>query len=297
MNLINEEIILKEAIIKKLNIIIAEELGINSKVSLLSDYIIREIKKSVINTKTSPSNLEDISIKENKIEVNGFENPITIVYKCFIYKDENSYKMNHQRMVQYFISSKTIYDTIHLNIECVGGYFMPQTLDDTIYHEIEHIFQKKMMGKSFGGKELYKRALRLKRIKDEYANAIGNIIYLSRKFEQDAYVNGLYGLLKTEKDVNYCLNNSDVYNGLLQLKKDYDLLLNSNENDISPWINIISDLGYDKNKLLNEANRAIKNIYRKIGRVIAKYNNDMLKNENIHLHQDYNNGKPYKLRH
>ena len=72
----------------------------------------------------------------------------------------------------------------------------------SLQHEIEHIYQslKKPDNKIFNDKDkkLYKRALKLMRKpKNSIPYNVGRAIYLMFNVEQDGFVNGLYGALKS----------------------------------------------------------------------------------------------------
>lgn len=281
---------LEECVCNDLNKYITEELSISDNVKQASELVIQEINTNIRNTKSTPINFNGVTYKTNHFDTIKYNKKITIIYKYFNYKDMDIFKLYKKTIEDKFKNeNKTGFDTISLTIESVDNYIFPQTLNDTIYHEMEHIFQKTMSGKPFGGKELYELAISFKNSSDIYEKTLANIIYLTRRYEQDAYVNGLYGTMIDLDDVDYAVRTSDVYGALLQLRNDYNLLYKTDKNDI----NLNNALGYyhkfnyTYDRFLKEASNGIININKKIGRIISKYKNDRTKTNDIHVKESY----------
>lgn len=271
-----------------INECINEELGIADDVITASITIIYNIKRMINSLKSSPTQMDGTSLKEGKVDYTIWNKNIVIKFLYYNFYDVSYYKKYHDEIKKKY-KNGVIGNTISLVIFAINNKIDPRTLNDTLYHELEHFFQKTMSGKPFGGAELYQQAETDKKSTNKYLRAFGNIVYLSRKYEQDAFVNGLYGLLTShgkdsfDIDINYCVQQSDVFGALIELQKSYNMILNANKDD-SEFIDALNKyktFGYNYNRFTKEAFEAINEIKRKIARTIKKFKSDMDKiNEN-----------------
>lgn len=260
-----------------LNKCITEELGISDNVKQTAIYLIGKIKESIRTSKITPINYHGVIHKHNSFSETIFNKKTTIEYDFINYENKELCNLYNDELKKTLkAKNKSISNYMYLYIISIDNYIMPHTLDDTIYHELEHIFQQNMMGKPFSSANLYQLALELKESNNVIAKCVGNIIYLSTKYEQDAYINGLYGLLKAENDINYCVKTSDVYQALILLKEYYKTLssIDRTSNDFVKVMELLKPYNINYNKLIKKCNDSINIINRKIARVIAKYRNE-----------------------
>lgn len=258
----------------EINECINEELSISDDVKNASNRIIYEIELFIKKLKTESTDIQGVSQKKGQFSIKVFNKDLKINIFYYNFFDRDSYNRNYNYIKK--INNSAI-DTINITILAISGTIDPRTLNDTIYHEMEHIFQKSIIQKYFGGKDLYNHAINDKKSSNPYSRALGEIVYLTRKFEQDAYINGLYGLLMgDDNDITYIVTHSDVYKKLLDLQRSYYFILNANKEDINFKIAIsgYQQFNYSYNRFIKEATKAIKYINNKIGKIIIKSKND-----------------------
>ena len=123
---------------------------------------------------------------------------------------------------------------------------------------------------------------------------IGDVIYLSLQCEEEAFTNGLYASLvynykHENKPTIEVLDNSPVYNALLKMRKEVDILLQNKEDEtLRKTLFTIKKMtnGTTFNGIINMTKRAEKVIVRRIGKIIVKaqkdcnVSNDMWANDN-----------------
>lgn len=198
---------------EQLNIIIQEELGIAREVSKGSS----ELKNKLYSY---------IAEGDNEGEFNFLD--IKIKYKVFNFKDiEEFYDWydNHYKEVinGYSYNDKILY----LSIIKIDGTHDAASLNDTIQHELEHYYQCKMAGKSFG-KPVYGKVVNKMNDFNEYIKYLSIIEYYSNHIEIDACVNGAYFSVKDIKlkDYNSFIENSELKYIKEKLLKAYNFFSN-----------------------------------------------------------------------
>lgn len=270
--------LLEKEIINEIDNSINEELSISNQLKNEANRIIDEVKFSIKNTPTLPFNIKNVSYKTNKITTNFNGDDINIIYYYYNFFYEDDYNKNKRHIDNI---TKNVYKdkTIYVTILAISGGLLLNTFQDSIYHELEHMYQQKMMNKDFGFNKIYKIGLLLKKsnIYEDYV--IGNSIYLSRDFEQDAYVNGLYALLINACDsqlkIMNILKKSDAYNALYSLKKNLNYIIN-NEKKIKAQIKMYNGFGLTYNNIIVIIKKAIKRFENKIGKVVIKVRNEII---------------------
>lgn len=277
-----EKLELERELRYSINECINEELGIADDVITSSITIIYDIKRMINSLKSLPTQMDGTTFKEGKVTHTILNKNIIIEFLYYNFYDVSYYKKYYDE-IRSKHKNGTIGNTIKLLIIAINNQIDPRTLNDTLYHELEHLFQKTMSGKPFGGEKLYQQAETDRKNTNRYLKAFGNIVYLSRRYEQDAFVNGLYGLLTSHGkdsfniDINYCVQQSDVFGALIELQKSYNLILNANkdDSDFIDALNKYKTFGYNYNRFVKEAFEAINEIKRKIARTIKKFKSDM----------------------
>lgn len=148
-----------------------------------------------------------------------------------------------------------------------------------IQHEVEHAFEICLRGKPYSNAGNYRIAAHLMHnCRDKMEWIVARLIYISYRFESNAYANGAY---------QYLMNSNDYINGFrIAIKKTllYKWLrhLDELEADVRNFIKNGGDINeylghYDKmnEKLLFKMiERTRKSLARMIGRVIVKAMND-----------------------
>ena len=140
-------------------------------------------------------------------------------------------------------------------------------------------------GTSYKNMDLYNYGKTLMNNPNEYKRSIGLILYLSQKWEQRAFANGVYQYLINHKyPENSFINikETQLYGGLLQLKQSVKMLKEIAEPYQHPFIHIeLNQLKNNYNitfdKLIQIGEEAINNIIRILGRTLSKVEDDLNK--------------------
>lgn len=256
-----------------INKYINEELGICSDLKSATERLMFEILLFIKSLKRQTSNIEGVSQKRGffKIELLNKELTINVIYHDFLNK--KYYRENNNKVIDINNSST---DTINITIKAIHGEFEQKTLNDIIFRELEHVFHKDITQKVFYENGLYQYSLNVKNNKrntNPYAKPFAEVIYLSRKFEQEIYIDKLYTSLMTSgNNVTYTVTHSEIYCAILKLQECLDLILKFDNKDCD-LLRVIDDyqpFNYDYNRLVKQTRRAIENLKIKIGKVIIK---------------------------
>ena len=154
-----------------------------------------------------------------------------------------------------------------------------------------------MMGKDFGGDELNAFVKNNIRSNNVYDRILAETIYATRRAEQDAMVNGMWGYVKNKVengsafDVDKYIIESEACIWLNKLYENYNFIKNSKENP--EFIKAISDYKkFDINygRLLYITKTGIKRFEEKIALVTRRIKQRIIKE--YHVHYDI---KPSKI--
>ena len=122
---------------------------------------------------------------------------------------------------------------------------------------------------------------------NEYKKAIGIILYLSQKWEQRAYANGVYQYLINHKYPEHSrlnIKETQLYGGLINLKKSVKLLQSMTEPYQHPFARSVliilkNNFGIQFEQLIDIGKKTIENIIRILGRTLSKVEYDLSKKE------------------
>lgn len=269
--------------------IINEERGISDIVSNLAFKLKDKIINAIKDSQSLPINYDEVTFKKGTIEEFNFNNKnITIkwVYYSFATNevlDKFPYKIPLSNC------NKLTKDSYILNITIVAinGNFTLTNVMQTIQHELEHIWETSNMQHSYKNMDLYKYSNQLLKGRNEYEKAIGLILYLSQKWEQRAYANGVYQYLMNHKYPELSrlnIKETQLYGGLINLKESVKLLRAIKEPYQHPFIrSVLIDLKNNFNiqfsQLIEIGEKTINNIIRILGRTLSKVEDDLSKKE------------------
>lgn len=285
-DIVPKEYMILNEISLKINEAINEELGIADEVrgksaKLRDDVInrLKNIEKSIVESGVSEKkdNFQiEIANKKVFVQVHYYNFRDNMYYLNFIKKYGN---IEHSS-----ISNNGRFNIISINFYSISGYINEKDLYDSIQHEVEHIFQQVKAKKTFGESNLYLYAYNNLNSDQIEKRALALISYMSNKFEQDAYVNGLYAFLKS--DFRYAnatrddIQQSPVYEQLTNLIEAKNFLIKNKNN-----ANLQNEISYYKDKFnlnyndfIRLATSSINEISKKIGRTIIKFKKDMMNN-------------------
>lgn len=273
--------------------VINEELGIHYGVSKLAYDVIQEIGKRI---KTIPkqyfSNIPGASYRIGSFPFEAFEKTITVDFRYCNFRDKTYYNNCINKINRFPNGFKLSTITLYVDIHAISGQIIETTFSDTVQHELEHFFQENKIGKSFSeDNKFYKAGIFIKKHfgkNDEAARRIGNMMYFSQKCENEAYVNGLYALLvnnykKEGSPTCVVLEQSPVYQGLLQLRSDKEWLIkHKNDTKVAELLNVIRNKNPEKGlginitieELIKYAEYADREIVKRIGKAVVKAQKD-----------------------
>lgn len=284
--------LIREEIDNDIERLIKEELSISTELSNAANKIISMVEDDMKREKYKPINIDGVSYKEGNIRSNHFGKNIIVHYWYYNFFDKIYYEKQRKRIKQ--INRNNNIDKIDITIFAISGYIDVNTLHDTIYHELEHIFQQTKADKMFTKSDMYefvaKRKYEVQPENPEYA--ICDSLYLSYDFEEDAYINGAYGFLMkvcdSYLDVESRLPQTQLYNVIEMLKFYYDII-SKHKNRFD---NVLHSASYKKfdlnaNKLIKRIKFAIERIEKKTKNLKKKVKKDIAKRtgENIIEHK------------
>ena len=216
-------------------------------------------------------------VLSNCFESDLFGFKFTICYNIHIL---NASTKEIKQSVCNMIDKDNNFLTLELYID--NGKLVSNLFQDTIYHELHHIYQKsKLNGKSMiKNEELYSKAIKMLQTCDkntiEYKLAI--IIYFGNRIEQDAFIQGSFGAVKHNISnngsvkkyfTNFTLSN-DKLNYLKHIYKE--LKLNSDNDE---WKNACRNFNKPISWFVRRLRHTIKRFQNKISHIDNYINQEL----------------------
>lgn len=254
---------------------IDEELSISADVVSTVNKLSNEILGAL---KEKPKTVVDrgLTKQETNFYTKVFNLPIRIYAICYNFFDQATFATlsnayNWIGGVRDVVDNEIV---LHINFSKISGQVTPDFYE-TIQHEVEHIYQRDVIGDNNFLKEidLYKKAIRQINSNDARLAYPAWIIYLSFGFEQDAKVNGLYAYLNNFGPMPSWsdIKNSDTYSCLTRLYKGLEFLkTHTIKDDLTPFF------GLSQEQIIKRGEKTIQRFERKIGKVLIKFRNDMV---------------------
>ena len=276
---------------EQLNFIINEELGIAKKVSELSEKLKNELFYQIEKKDNNSFEFEDIKVVYNVYRFSNQEN----FYTWF---DNNPTKYING----YSYSKKTLFLTI-INI---NNRFNIASLNDIIQHELEHYYQSKMAGHSFG-KTSYNNAYLKYHDFNDYIRYISRIEYFSKHFEIDGWVNGAYFAAKELDiiDYNSFIESTDLKEIKMSLKNAYNFFKNVKFDGMffdemllfikkNHYYKNCNDLKNLRNKICEKCKKTYRYFIKKSSRAFALLHIEKENELKMNSKLNFNNFKNYK---
>lgn len=287
-----EQIEHKELINNTLNEIVSiinEERGISDVVSNLTFRIKNTIINAIKNSKSLPINYDEVTFKKGILEEFSFNNKNITIKQIYYSFATNEILNKFPYKIPSSNCKKLTNNSYILNITIVtiNGNFILTNVMETIQHELEHIWETSNMQHSYKNMNLYEYSNQLLKEQNEYKKAIGIILYLSQKWEQRAYANGVYQYLINHKYPEHSrlnIKETQLYGGLINLKKSVKLLQSMTEPYQHPFarsVLIILKNNFDIQfeQLIDIGKKTIENIIRILGRTLSKVEDNLSKKE------------------
>ncbi len=270
----------------RLKEIIQEELGIHEMVKDASWQIVDKICQDVAREEYISDNPLMKRATFN-FELNGSKILVSCNYFNFRNPDEKNKILSERPELSdswsAFVRDSMFFLTI--NIGAVSGNFDKASLAENVQHELEHVFQQSKMHKSFGNEKsnaVYSLVKSYIHSSDEIERSIATILYMPFKYEQDAFVNGLYGYLFTNVSyglpANIAISKSEAYKKVEALRYSINVV-KSKPNDVNNALEKYRRVNFNitQQRLLDYGENAVSNMLRKIYRTYQKYCNGMEK--------------------
>ena len=283
----NDEI--NNDIINRITKIINEERSIPFEITNIINDIKYRLNDEVKKSPSLPYNKNYITFKKGQFDVRIFNETVKIIweYYSFINEDLKNKVFINNKSGQL---RKTIdgYE-INITVRAVNGKIDFARTLEALQHEFEHFWERLHMGHPYKGMNLYKVADQLLcDTYNDYNQSIGRILYMSRKWEQRAYANGVYQYLMSHPVPNLTRENikdTQLYRALIFLKKDVEKLKAVKEPSQHPFLRatlskLRSDFGIQYEQIITIGEKAIDNIVRILGRTLLKAENDLSQKEN-----------------
>lgn len=268
--------------------IVNEERGISSEVRNKVNDVKYQLINSIKNCQSLPYNKDFITFKKGNFDTVIFDRPITINWEYYSFINEDlknkTYIKDCSGQLHQIINGYEI----NLIIKAVQDKIDFSRTLETLQHEFEHLWERIHLMTSYKGMNVYKVSTQLMNDHyNEYNQSVGRILYLSKKWEQRAYANGVYQYLINHPIPNLTRENikdTQLYNALIILKEDVKKLKNINNAEQHPLLkstllDLKSDFGIQFPQLIEIGEKTINNIIRILGRTLSKVEDDLSKKE------------------
>lgn len=293
MSSLIERIEHKELIEKTINeivIVLNEERTIPNEILNVINDIKYQLNELIKNSLSLPYNKDYVTFKKGQFDINIFNKSVKIIweYYSFINKElkDKTFIKNKSGQLRKTINGYEI----NITIKAINGKIDFARTLETIQHEFEHLWETLHMKTSYKDMNVYKVAEQLMNDNyNEYNQSIGRILYLSKKWEQRAFANGVYQYLMNHDIPAMTRENikeTQLYCALIKLKEDVKKLKNVGENyNQHPLLrstlnDLKKDFGIQFVQLIEIGEKAINNIIRILGRTLSKVEDDLNKKEN-----------------
>lgn len=260
--------LLNEKYIKK---IIKEELGVAYNVIETSNFIFDSIKNDIIG-KESKKN-EFYNEVNGRFDVKFLDTTIKLAYSFKNFKDKEYFDYAMRKNPEYRDGSSIFFSKrwvlMNVNLNGYSGIIDKPNAMDVISHELEHIYQQIKIGSQFTEKFYNKIRVALNS-QDKNVYKAAKLIYGCIKSEQEGFCNGLYSYLMAEPVIDICdkVQNSDCYRLYKEIENIYNESISNKK-----LLGYILEYGYS----INEIKKKIKIFKWRIGRILAKVEEDKVK--------------------
>lgn len=274
--------------------ILNEEQGISDEVSVALFDIEKKLEKAIEPSRETVVDLYGTTLKNGTFTVNLFGEVLAVDWRFFSFKKEIYKELANIQTAQY--AKKTEENKtpkITLRIPSVRGKYDTLKIYEALRHELQHFYDDvKYRFKSRFDYNLYKLSLdMMESDHKKYNYEIGLILYLSVKFEQQAYLNGTYEyLVRHENPLNVRENilETNLYRLKDELKQTLALLKRYTPDQIYQYPYSRNNLLILKqhhnltiSKIIKIGEETLQRLIRCIGRVLTKVEKDISDNYKI----------------
>ena len=188
-------------------------------------------------------------------------------------------------------------NTLSIVVLAIRGVIDSNTLEDSIAHELTHNFQTHLKGDELLSndniKAKYQAANRNFVSSSESVRVIASVLYLTYKFEQDAFLNGAYAYIISEyekgNDITGAYEKTAAYNSLHSLRYYLNIMQNAMANNRigeTTKQHCKSEYNLSFEKIITIGEKAYSRYSRKLARMYAQALAD-IRNKNIMESETY----------
>ena len=263
---------------KTVDSFINEELSISDKVVEETNKIKELIKKD--SGASNKEVLDDgVFRRTGSIRVSIFSTNFLIKYEIINFVDYDTYYEKYQ-LFKPNCSTSMGNKEMKISILSISGEFQENSFGDSIQHEVEHIYQEYMAEKPLfynDDKDIYRTAIENinSTLYNGWVSKLSNVVYYSKKYEQDAFINGLYQQLVQpdaifyEKDIIKSSTPYKISVMLVGLRNEIDK--NIEDKDL---INACKFFGKPSKWFINRCDSSCRYIAKRLRKVITKARKD-----------------------
>lgn len=255
--------------------VLNEELGINQEVYDASNQVFELIQDDLKKHNIQGIELNGVNGKvySNTVDCYIHSQKVNVLYRFYYFDTENDYlaykKQNPSiNQAETNVTNNADEFLIKVNYVVCDGV-LNKMLFDQMQHELNHAFQQIISGKKYQYGKIRQNIEKMSKslLNDKEIRCAKFILYMSRKFEQDGFANGLYASLMRDK--SYDINNSGAVHNLRQLQGAIRMLSSCQDDD-----KFILNFGISKNRIIKYGEKSVTRLTKLINRVIFKYGKD-----------------------
>lgn len=290
---------LNERIHKIVRRVLNEELGINDEVYNASNQILNLIRQDIENNNNFvKSKNSNISATKGSFNFPFMGTSIYVEYKSFVFNTLEEYQAAKKENPKELCNASSWCGGVNgsgisvvYNRTIDNGY--DESIRDRIQHELDHVFKSiKIDGNLTSNGGLGNKVYNVLHNKcdksicnDKDMKRIAYLLYYSKKYEQDAYGNGLYNwLMNTQTSPEDVINQSGIMKNINKLRMHIDYLKQLyNLNDKSIYSKVKKYYGISLGSIINKGEIALERTKKIINRIIFKYAKETGKRININI--------------
>ena len=291
---------------KTFNKLLNEEMGIIRNVQTDTMVIADKIKYLIKTTASSPTSFDMTTYKHGIFQidvttsvdgnVSQSKKTINVKWYYFSFSDERVKEDVMPKIPMRTSYNKSI-NTLSVVVLAIRGVIDSNTLEDSIAHELTHNFQTHLKGDELLNndniKARYQAVNRNFVSNSESVRVIASLLYLTYKFEQDAFLNGAYAYIMSEyekgNDITVAYEETAAYNSLRSLRSYLDIMQNAIANNRVGEMtkeHCKSEYNLSFEKIINIGEKAYSRYSRKLARMYAQALAD-IRNKNIMESETY----------
>lgn len=299
-----KNIFVREEVVKEINTLITEELGVSNEVNKKTKQIISKVLEKLKKTSEKEKIEDGITLKNLSFQENIFNNELTCWFYLYNFRDKltyDNYLKNSGNNVLDATSSfgvlpttqnrkkKMILNRISINIISISGNINYTKLYDDVSHELMHIYNHIKADKPYFRTmdDFYKYSNIAATLATADNNtplaAIGRLYYMIDKDERIAFANDFYSTLEQEilndvENISNILNNNYLFDKIVDMHKTINNLKNKNPLYIKALeeFNNSQKNKFNLEKLIEQGEYALKDLAHRYGNVIIKLKKDFV---------------------